>query len=376
MKLEDLATPQAVLDKTRLSGNLARMQARAQALGVALRPHLKTAKSAEVARLATGAQQPAITVSTTAEARYFAARDVRDITYAVAATPGKLDALAGLRREGVEVGILVDSIEAARLVSARAGDLGCRFDVLIEIDCGAHRGGVPEGSPLIVEIGRILDAGPSTRLAGVLTHAGHSYRQSTTDDIAAVAEQERLSAVGAAAMLREAGLSCRTVSVGSTPTALFARSLDGVTEMRPGVYMFFDRFQHHLGCCAADDLALSVLATVIGLRRDLGYALIDAGALALSHDTCMAAIDGRPTYGAVFDVTGRARIGDLAVTAAHQEHGFVASASDAPDPPLPAIGTRLRIFPNHACMTAAPYAAYAVVEGDRVIGFWDKATGW
>lgn len=374
--LATLETPCLLLDPVRLERNLAMMRQRAQGLGVALRPHLKTAKSAAVA---TRANTPAITVSTLAEARYFAqAAGISDITYAVGLAPAKLPAVrelrAGLRRQRppVALRVLLDSVDAAQGL-AGAWD-GPGLGVLIEIDCGAHRGGVPADDPgPLLAIASALAGNPQLALSGVLTHAGHAYGANSVAAIEAIAAQERDAAVGAAQILRDGGHACPVVSVGSTPTALFAPHLDGVTEMRPGVYMLFDRYQAHLGCCGPEDIAVTVLASVIGRREALGYGLIDAGALALSQDICMEGADGGRTYGAVLDVEGRP-LGDLRVTAVHQEHGVVRSVSGTT--PLPAIGQQVRIAPNHVCMTAAPYDRYHVLGSGGVIDQWERLRGW
>lgn len=372
----DYPTPCLLLDETRLTANLERMKSRADALKVLLRPHLKTAKSAAVAERALRPGDPGVTVSTVAELEYFAGAGFRDMTYAVGVTPDKLERIAAVQNAGATVTLLLDNLETVAGLAAKARFLGQSFNVLIEIDCGGHRGGVPAESPLLMEIAEALNQADCLQSAGVLTHAGHSYKAATRREIAAIAEDERRAAVAASVNLREAGHACPTVSVGSTPTALFAEHLDGVTEMRPGVYMFFDRYQANLGCCSEDDIALSVLASIIGRREDLGYALIDAGALALSQDVSTEAQEGVKTYGAVYDDACRHRLADLAVAGVNQEHGFIRSlGGDAAA--LPAPGTRVRIIPNHACMTAAAFDHYRVVSSDGVIKeVWVKATGW
>jgi D-serine deaminase-like pyridoxal phosphate-dependent protein len=155
--------------------------------------------------------------------------------------------------------------------------------VLIEIDCDGHRGGLLPDDRMLATIADILRAGGVT-LRGVLTHAGESYGCRNGEGIPEAAEQERAAAVAAARLLREAGHPCPVVSVGSTPTAHFATNLDGVTEVRAGVFMFFDLVMHGIGVCSLDDIALSVVATVIGHRPEKGWILIDGGWMAMSRD--------------------------------------------------------------------------------------------
>ena len=373
MQLADLRTPALILDRTRLRRNLQRMRDRAAELGVALRPHLKTAKSVDVAHLATDGHPGGITVSTLAEAEYFTAAGYRDLLYSVGATPDKLTDIAAILQQhpGCRILLTTDDAAAASALAERAAALKTRFDMLIEIDCGQHRAGIaPDGAELPA-IAAILAGSPWLQLNGVLTHAGHSYNCNSVNAIRVIAEAERAAAVAAAERLRAAGHDCPVVSVGSSPTALFAERLDGVSEMRPGVYMFQDLFQAGLGCCDPQDIAVTLLATVVGGRRD-GRVLIDAGGLALSQDTCVAGPDGAPAYGRVWDAGGTQPLGDAHIAAVNQEHGFVVGANRTLQ-----VGDRVRVLPNHACMMAAMHEQYHVVEdGEDIVEIWPRGHGW
>jgi D-serine deaminase-like pyridoxal phosphate-dependent protein len=240
-RLDDLPTPALILDLDRVERNCKRMSTRAADLGVKLRPHMKTAKSADVARLATRQQSGGVTVSTLAEIEYFADAGFDDITYAVGISGQKIPALADLqRRFDVRVSLLTDSIQAVHEVAERAGALGEPFALFIEIDCGGGRGGILAGAPDLLLIAQAIQASPTLSLAGVLTHAGQSYDAPSTAAMAEIAESERAAVTEAARRLQAAGIEVRSVSVGSTPTAMYAASLAGVTEMRPGVYTLFD----------------------------------------------------------------------------------------------------------------------------------------
>jgi D-serine deaminase-like pyridoxal phosphate-dependent protein len=317
-----------------------------------------------------------ITVSTLAEARYFAQGGFKDILYGVGIVPAKLAAVAELRRQGVNLRVVTDNLPVAHALVAAAAK-GDTFSVLIEIDSGAGRAGLPwpELSDLI-EIAQVLHAAPGIELAGVMTHAGHSYHQNTPDGISVVAEQERRAVVGAAELLRGAGIPCPIVSAGSTPTATWSRNFEGITEMRPGVYVFNDLDQALIGSCTPQDLALSVLASVIGHYPHRNQLLIDAGALALSKD--ISAQEFRPEVG--FGTIAEAPLAGMAVVDCSQEHGFVAAGRPLPYGDLP-IGSRLRILPNHACITAAAYDRYYVVDseldgGKSVVDVYDRINGW
>ena len=366
--LRDLPTPCLVLDRTRLARNIAAMNHAVARTGAALRPHLKTAKSAEVARLATAGQAGGITVSTLAEAEYFAARGFRDILYAVGIVPAKLDRAAALRAQGVELLLVTDDADTASAVAAHPAGLRA----LVEVDCGEHRAGMPVESDVLRAVGAAL----GRSCAGVMTHAGHSYACPTTEAAADLAEHERSVAVRAAGRLRALGLDAAIVSVGSTPTALHARHLTGVTETRPGVYMFQDLFQTQIGSGTRDDIAVTVLASVTGRRPAEGRLVIDAGGLALSKDRSTAAAPRDYGFGLVLDIAGVPLVAEAVVERANQEHGVIAAPAGLDTARFP-VGTRLRIAPNHVCMMAAMYDRYHVVDGgETVVAVWDRVNGW
>jgi D-serine deaminase-like pyridoxal phosphate-dependent protein len=321
----------------------------------------------------TGPEGPA-TVSTVQEAERFADAGVRDMIYAVGIAPSKLDRVAALRRRGVDLAVLLDSREQAEAVAAFSRATGASIPALIEIDTDGHRAGVRPDDPMLIEIGRILADGAELR--GVLTHGGGSYDGRLALEEAA--ELERAGAVRAAERLRAAGLSCPVVSVGSTPTAHLARDLTGVTEVRAGVFVFFDLFMAGLGVCTPDDLALSVLATVIGRQADKGGIITDAGWMAMSQDRATRSQALDQGYGIVCDAAGRP-IPDLVMTGASQEHGVLRLRDEAagPLPDLP-VGTLLRIYPNHACATAAQHDRYHVVRDGEpgVRAVWERFGGW
>jgi D-serine deaminase-like pyridoxal phosphate-dependent protein len=380
MRLEDLPTPSLVLDRERLERNCERMAARAAALGVRLRPHMKTAKSADVGRLATRERSAGITVSTLAELEYFARAGFGDITYAVGIAGHKIPAIAALqRRHGARISILADSLAAVAEVARQAAMMGETLAVFLEVDCGGRRGGVTPEGPELMALGQAVRASPSLSLAGVLTHAGQSYDATTAEAIRDIAEDERAAVTLAANRLRAAGIDVPVVSAGSTPTAIHATSMSGVTEMRPGVYTLFDLAQVELGSCTVEDVAVSVLATVIGHNPRAQRVLIDAGALALSKDLSGNRRGATVGYGLVCAADGGRPLDRLHVADVHQEHGLIAGPRPYDElVEVHRIGTRVRILPNHACLTAAPYDRYYVVRGrdTNVLDVWPKATGW
>ncbi|MDP6816382.1 MAG: alanine racemase [Alphaproteobacteria bacterium] len=312
--IHDLRTPSLLLDRGILKRNLRRMAGRATELDVALRPHMKTAKCLEVAALATDGQAGGVTVSTLAEAEALAGAGYRDILYGVGITPDKLAAVAAIQAGGARVAMVLDDPETAKAVVERAAVLNGSFAFLIEIDSGQHRAGLQPDDPQVLEVAGIIDGGGNTELLGVMSHAGHSYNCASIAEIQAVAAAERDAVVAAAGAIGGRGLTCPVVSVGSTPTALHARDLTGVTEMRPGVYMFGDLYQTAIGSCGPEDIALSVMAAVVGRRPAEGRALIDAGALALSQDRGWQGPGDEVCYGVAVDIDGRPLPGRLCNT--------------------------------------------------------------
>ena len=375
--LGGLATPALLLDKDRLDRNLARLSSRMAARGVVLRPHMKTAKSIEVARRAFPSGPGPITISTLAEAEYFAQHASRDMIYAVGLAPHTAERAMRLRRAGIDIKMLLDSPEQATILGEAGRAAGVTPSACIEIDCDGHRDGLAATDPKLLAVAAAL-AEAGVKLAGVLTHAGESYRLCTPEALVPAAENERAVAVAAAERLRAAGHECPIVSVGSTPTAHFAENLTGVTEVRAGVYMFFDLVMRGIGVCTTEEIAISLLATVIGTKPEKGWILVDAGWMALSRDRGTAAQRVDQGYGLVCDLSGKL-YPDLIVEQASQEHGLLAIRSGSAEalPDLP-IGAKLRILPNHACATASQHELYNVVsaESEAIEAQWPRMRGW
>ncbi|WP_438481181.1 alanine racemase [Oleiharenicola lentus] len=373
--LSDVTTPALVLDKAILVRNLDRMQAKANLLGVALRPHLKTAKSIEVARLALERGARGITVSTLKEAEFFAERGVVDIFYAVSIIGRHVARLAALVKAGVSIQAGVDSVEAARQIVAESAKIKVALTLRIEIDSGEHRGGVQADSAELLEIARILRDG-GHRISGVFTHGGHAY---ATDAAARtkISEDEHHVVKLAAKRLNEAGFAIEVVSWGSTPTAVAAKPSAGITELRCGVYTFGDLYQAGIGSHTMSDIAVSVLATVIRQRPEENSLIIDAGSLALSKDRSTAALGpaGDMGFGLIANEDGTPLKQKLTVSYAFQEHGVVKSAEPIDFLKFP-LGSRVRVLPNHACITAAAYDSYHVVENGNVVAVWSRVNGW
>ncbi len=373
----EFTTPALLLDRGRMRSNIHRMSERIGSLGGTLRPHVKTNKSIDVVNeIVAGGNTRGITVSTLSEAEYFFDKGITDITYAVGIAPNKFGPVADLLSRGCDLRVILDSVGIAERLSTYAGEHDVNVKVLIELDTDGHRSGVTPEDDALIAIGRHLHEAAGTTLEGVLTHAGESYHCRTPEALLAMARQERDGAVRAAERMRDAGLPCPVVSIGSTPTALAVDDLTGVTEVRPGVYVFFDLVMTGIGVSDADEIAVSVLASVIGYQADRNWVITDAGWMAMSRDrgTAEQAIDYG--YGLVTDLSG-SPIADLVVSGANQEHGIVSSRSGNVRPQeILELGDLVRILPNHACATSAQFDRYLVTDGTDVIDTWPRTGGW
>ena len=373
MDLYSIKTPSLLLDVERVRRNAERMSSIASLTGVRLRPHVKTHKCIEVARIQTAGHDGAITVSTLAEARAFSQHGFSDITYAVPIERGKFGEAIEILKSGVKLNLLTDDADTSRDLDEASGRAGVNFDLFLKIDCGTHRVGVEPHTSEAVEIPRQISDAANLNFAGILTHAGHSYNARSTAEIREVARHERDSMLELAERLRESGIEVPTVSIGSTPTISLVDHLEGVDEARPGNYIFFDAFQATLGSCRFEDTALTVLTAVI--HRDLARRrlVVDAGAIALSKDRGPVGLDAACGYGHVLDLEGNET--GMRVTSLSQEHGEI-DAGDSGVFDRIKVGDRLRILANHSCLTAAQHSHYNVIENNTVVDRWQIHSGW
>lgn len=373
-QLGNIDTPFLLIDKNKFLDNIQRVKQKLKPFGVSLRPHLKTLKSvAGIPYLLADKTSPA-TVSTLKEAEAFIAAGYTNLTYAVGITPQKLTRVKTLRAEGADITILIDSVQQADAVASFCREHNVDLPTFIEVDCDAHRAGIEPDSPTLIAVAEKLhEANVSIR--GILTHAGGSYGCSTPIQLATAANEERLAALKAAKVLLDADLPCPVISIGSTPTALSYTSLEGITEVRAGVFPFFDLVMAGIGVCTTDDIALSVVTTVIGHNAKKNWLLIDAGWMALSRDRGTSSQKRDCGYGLICDVKGKI-INGLYVKSVNQEHGIIVTDNTLELSSIP-VGTQLRVLPNHACATAAMHTGYQVHDAQkRTLEYWSRIQGW
>ena len=347
--VEDLPTPAVLVDMDVLARNIARQADRARQAGVRLRPHAKTHKCPEIARMQLAAGAAGVSLAKTSEAEVFAAAGFEDIfiAYPVAGL-GKAERLLTLSNR-LRLAVGVDSPEGARRLSAVFAASGRKLEVLLKIDCGYHRVGVlPEDA---LEVSKRIGELPGLSLRGVFTHAGHVYQAETPEAVAEIGRQEGETLAETASALRNAGIGVPEVSVGSTPSARHAMRVHGVTECRPGNYVFHDGSQVALGTCALEDCAMTILATVVSVPAT-DRAVVDAGSKTLSSDAL------RPRPGGHGLILGtRSRLVSLT-----EEHG----AARVEEGDVFRVGDRVRILPNHACVVSNLHDRLYAVRGGRV----------
>jgi len=373
------STPFAVVDRSVVEANTGRMSERVLALGARLRPHVKTHKCLEAARLSVRGHFGGITVSTMAEAWHFAEGGFPDIVYAVPLSLERVreavDAAARIDRFAV----LVDHERTLSALVEAARSRAQRVDILLKVDCGYHRAGVDPRGQDGLRLAVRMNETEGVHFRGVLTHAGHAYACSDAASVRRVAIEERDVLVSFAERLRCAGVPVEEVSIGSTPTVVHVDHLKGVTEVRPGNYVYFDAFQAQIGSCELTDAALSVHSTVIGAYPERGQVVLDAGALALSKDLGARHVDPDAGFGVLTTVDGRLLSPKLRLAAVSQEHGVVTGSRA--DLEGFSVGDRVRIVANHSCLTAAQHARYYVVDGGgtepgEIVDEWVPARGW
>ncbi len=372
MNLETLKTPSLVLDIAKVKRNAQRMSKRVKQFGADLRPHIKTHKGIEVARMQTAGPSGAVTVSTLAEARAFAANGFSKITYAVPIEPGKFAEAIAISRD-CELSLITDEMDVPNQLNDVAKQANVHLNLFLKVDCGYHRCGVGPTDRAAVEIPRRISNASNLRFAGILTHAGHSYNCHTRADVLALAKHERdLMASFAEALRAEVG-PVPIVSIGSTPTITSVDHLDGIDEVRPGNYIFFDAFQATLGSCSFDDCALTVLASVVHRARTRRQVIVAAGAIALSKDRGPLHLNPDCGYGRVLNLAGEDL--NLTVSEMSQEHGMLIAKDENTFDRL-RVGSRVRVLANHSCLTAAQHSHYNVLEGENLVDQWKIHTGW
>jgi D-serine deaminase-like pyridoxal phosphate-dependent protein len=374
--LEELDTPCLILDKSLLEKNCFKARKKCLELNTILRPHVKTPKSIEIAKIALDNQEGPITVSTLNEAEYFASAGFKDILYAVCIIPKKLKRLNFIQQKySCMIRMVIDSVFVAQEILNYSKLHNANFEILIEIDCGEGRSGLFHQDQKIRDISRVFAENDQTNLIGVLTHAGHSYSTKDKNEILSISNIERAEALASIKNFSNFNKMSPVISVGSTPTMFLASNLDGISEIRAGIYMFWDLAQASRGICKIEEIAISVLASVIGHNHQRKRIIIDAGSLALSKDVSANNFMKEAGYGLVCNPDTGMPFNGLNVSEVHQEHGSIDLESTDWFENFP-IGSLVRILPNHACLTCAAHERYNVLENEQITESWSRTNGW
>jgi D-serine deaminase-like pyridoxal phosphate-dependent protein len=361
MRLNDLRTPAVLIEFSRARDNIERMQALARQAGVRLRPHAKAHKSPQIAGWQLDAGAVGLCCAKLGEAEAFADAGVRDLRIAYPLHPSNADRVFALMDRGVALSFVVNDAEVARAWSAAAHASGRRLDVLVKVDVGFHRCGIDPSDPDAVDFIAEVAVAPGLCFKGLLSHTGHAYLQPSNEALATVARDEARMLHELAEAVRRRGVTVTELSVGSTPTARFIAQTAGLSEMRPGNYVYYDRGQVALGSAQLNQCALTVLSTVVSKHGD--RVILDAGSKTLSSD--LIARTGFPGYGAVFaDLASVDTINeDLHIERLSEEHATVHVTGTTTLRP----GDRVRILPNHACVVSNLADEGALIAGTHVV---------
>src|SRR3989441_5147843 len=347
----DLETPALLPHLAAAERNAQHMANGARQRGVALRPPAKTHRCGEAARLQREHGVRGLTVSTLVEAEVFARAGFNDITWAFPIDPSHIPHVHRIAEAtGATLRVAVDDERTARALA------GSGLHVWLKVDSGLHRAGVDPAAPYALQVAAELGKERGLVFDGILTHSGHAYRTTSKAEAARVAEQERSVMVGFAELVRNAGIPLPEVSVGSTPAMAAVQDLAGVTEARPGNYVFYDRTMVLIGWCQPADVGVTVLATVVSHQPGAAHFIVNAGALELSKDPgpahvapqAMGAVRGAP---------------ELTVATLSQEHGLISAEAPAALDDRFAVGTQVEIIPNHSCLTVPLFDEYHVIRG-------------
>ena len=357
----NLSSPRPVVFTSRLVANIARFADKAERHGVVLRPHAKTHKSVDIAERQIEAGAAGLTVAKPGEARVFLEAGVKSLTvaYPLIHEPVIARLLLRARKAGAELKLMADSRTGVRVLQGAAAEVGITAKVFIKVDVGLHRCGLAPDDPELVELALLVSDSMDLEFAGILSHAGHAYGAGDFQGVCAVAEQEIRLMADARERLNNAGLSVPVVSVGSTPTVAACNDFTGITEIRPGNYVFFDLTQLRLGSCGPGDPALFVAADVVSVNKD--YAIVNAGSKSLSSDAGAHGTGG-DGFGLALPLDGGE---PFKVVKLSEEHGFLERGGREVQ-----VGQRLLIAPNHACPIPNLFDEMTAVDADGSIHSW------
>ena len=361
MHLSSLPTPQVLIDRRRLLQNIDRVQHMASAAGMRLRPHAKTHKSPVVARWQIERGAVGVCCAKLGEAEVFVDAGIDDVRLPYPVNPSNASRVIALM-DRASISIIVDHLEVARGWSEAMARAGRTLDVLVKVDVGFHRCGIDPNSDALGFVQAVASM-PGLRLRGLLSHAGHAYHAASDEELCAIARQEADTLTRLRDAASGSGIPLDEISVGATPSLRFSVRQAGLTELRPGNYVYFDRTQVSLGAASLDDCALTIMATVV--TKHPGRIILDCGSKTLTNDQARG-ITNAAGYGAVLADDGASprRVDEtLVIERLSEEHATVRVAGSTRLEP----GDRVRVVPNHSCTVSNLVDVVRLVEGDRVV---------
>jgi D-serine deaminase-like pyridoxal phosphate-dependent protein len=358
MRITEIPTPAVLVDAARLERNLSAMQAAANARGLRLRPHAKTHKSPEIARMQLDRGAVGICCAKLGEAEVFADAGINDIRLPYPLNPVNAERVFALS-DRVTLSFIVDDAAVARAWSDLALRRGRPLEILIKVDVGFHRCGIDPGAASAPGIVRAIADMPGLRYRGLLSHAGHGYGASSEKQLEAIAHEEAqiLSELAAAS-----GVACDEISVGATPTARFSLEQTAMTELRPGNYAYFDRTQVALGAARWNDCALTVLARVVS-RPARDRIILDSGSKTLTNDGARGFINTNGHGAVLRDLQSTEPDHALLVERLSEEHATVRVTEGET---RLQTGDLVRVIPNHSCVVSNLVDAIWLVDGEQV----------
>jgi len=357
----ELSTPAVLIDRRRALRNIARVQELASAAGIKLRPHAKTHKSPVVARWQLERGAIGICCAKPGEAEVFADAGIRDIRLPYPVNPSNAARVLALM-DRANVSIIIDHAEVARAWSDAMRQAGRALDVLIKVDVGFHRCGIDPAGDAVGFVKTIASL-RGLKLRGLLSHAGHGYHAESEADLERIAADEVATLLRIKAEAERSGVPIQEISVGATPTLRFSARQKGISELRPGNYVYFDRTQVALGAAALDDCGLTVLATVVSKHR--GRIVLDCGSKTLTNDQARG-ISKALGFGAILEdaASPDRRVNEsLTIERLSEEHATVGVTGSTQLEP----GDRVQVLPNHSCVVSNMVDAVHIVEGDRLV---------
>jgi D-serine deaminase-like pyridoxal phosphate-dependent protein len=362
VKITDLRTPCVLVDHVRVERNIERMQSAADARGLRLRPHAKTHKCPDLARVQMGRGAAGICCAKLGEAEIFADAGIADIRLPYPIHPVNADRVLRLL-DRVRLSFIVDHLDVARGWSDAMSAARRTVDVLVKVDVGFHRCGIDPLSSGAAEFVETVARLPGLQLRGLLSHAGHAYGASSASEASTIAATEANLLTSLADRVRHLGIGIDEISVGATPTVRFSLQLKGLTEVRPGNYVYFDRTQVALGSAGWDDCALTVLARVVS-RPAADRVILDCGSKTLTNDPARG-FGSHAGYGVVFtSLYDQIPDAALSVERLSEEHATV-RVLDGPCTLRP--GELVRVAPNHSCVVSNLVDSVWLVNGDAIV---------